>query len=209
MEILRPAETGEYEAVKRSASALMLGGIVAFPTETFYGLGVRYDHLSALERLYELKGRPHDKAMPLIIGDRSLLSLMTTSIPPAAERLMDRFWPGPLTLILPARDTLSRHITADTGAVAVRIPGRSFALRLARTLDFPVTATSANISSQPPADSAEAVSGYFGDSIDIIIDCGKTPGTLPSTIVDATGNRPVIVRNGMLSEEDIIQALQA
>jgi L-threonylcarbamoyladenylate synthase len=209
MEIFRTLKTDADEAVKRSADALMRGCIIAYPTETFYGLGVKYDHAAALERLSVLKKRPQDKAMPLIIGDRKLLPLIATAVSPAAERLMDLFWPGPLTLILPARDTLSRHITADTGAVAVRIPGRSFALRLARTLDFPVTATSANISSQPPADSAEAVSGYFGDSIDIIIDCGKTPGTLPSTIVDATGNRPVIVRNGMLSEEDIIQALQA
>ena len=147
--------------------------------------------------------------MPLIIGHRRLLPLIAAAVPPAAERLMDLFWPGPLTLILPAKDTLSLHITAGTGAVAVRIPGLSFALSLARTLDFPITATSANISSQPPADSAEAVSDYFGDSIDMIIDCGKTPGTLPSTIVDATGKRPVIVRRGMLPEKEIIRALQA
>jgi L-threonylcarbamoyladenylate synthase len=208
MEILRPAETGEYEAVKRSASALMLGGIVAFPTETFYGLGARYDHLSALERLYALKGRPHDKAMPLIIGDRRLLSLITTSVPTAAERLMDRFWPGPLTLILPAQKNLSVHITAGTGTVAVRIPGKSFALTLVSSLDFPITATSANISSRPPADAAEGVSGYFGNSLDLIIDCGKTPGTLPSTIVDATGSRPVIVRQGVVSEDEITRAVQ-
>jgi L-threonylcarbamoyladenylate synthase len=187
----------------------MLGGIVAFPTETFYGLGARYDRLSALERLYALKGRPHDKAMPLIIGDRRLLSLITTSVPTAAERLMDRFWPGPLTLILPAQKTLSVHITAGTGTVAVRIPGKSFALTLVSSLDFPITATSANISSQPPADTAEGVSGYFGNSLDLIIDCGKTSGTLPSTIVDATGSRPVIVRQGVLSEDEITRAVRA
>ena len=209
MEIFRTLRTGHDEAVKRSFDALMGGCIIAFPTETFYGLGVKYDHPAALERLSALKKRPRDKAMPLIIGHRKLLPLIAAAVPPAAERLMDLFWPGPLTLILPAKDTLSLHITAGTGAVAVRIPGRSFALSLARTLDFPITATSANVSSQPPADSAEAVSDYFGVSIDIIIDCGKTPGTLPSTIVDATGERPVIVRRGMLPEKEIIRALQA
>jgi L-threonylcarbamoyladenylate synthase len=209
MEIFRTFKTGHDEAVKRSFDALMGGCIIAFPTETFYGLGVKYDHPAALERLSELKKRPRDKAMPLIIGHRRLLPIIAAAVSPAAERLMDLFWPGPLTLILPAKDTLSFHITAGTGAVAVRVPGRSFALSLARTLDFPITATSANVSSQPPANSAEAVSDYFGDSIDIIIDCGKTPGTLPSTIVDATGERPVIVRRGMLPEKEIIRALQA
>ena len=209
MEMIRPTETGEYEAVKRSVAALMLGGIVAFPTETFYGLGVRYDHIPALERLYALKGRPHDKAMPLIIGDRRLLSLLTPSVPPSAARLMDRFWPGPLTLILPAKKTLSQHLTAGTGTVAVRIPGRSFALALVSSLNVPITATSANISSQPPADTAGAVSGYFGDSLDLIIDCGRTPGELPSTIVDATGSGPVILRQGKVSEDEIIKAIKA
>jgi L-threonylcarbamoyladenylate synthase len=208
MEIMRSTEADPDHILKRSSDALMRGDIIAFPTETFYGLGVKYDHPAAIERLYALKKRPQDKAMPLIIGHKRLLSLIAAFIPPAAERLMDHFWPGPLTLILPAKKDLSRYITAGTGTVAVRVPGRSFALTLASALAFPITATSANVSSHPPADSAEAVVSYFGQGIDIIIDCGKTPGTLPSTIVDATGRRPVIVRQGMLPEEEIILALQ-
>jgi L-threonylcarbamoyladenylate synthase len=208
MEILRPRERGTEAAVIRCYAALLRGDIIAFPTETYYGLGVKYDSPAALELLYTIKNRPWDKAMPVIIGQRNLLSLIAAAVPPAAERLMDRFWPGPLTLILPAKDTLSHYITAGTGTVAVRIPGRSFALTLAEALEFPITATSANISTHPPADCAEAVSRYFGDRLDVIIDCGKTPGAFPSTIVDATGKKPVIVRHGVLPDEEIFRALQ-
>jgi len=209
MKVLRPLETGIEEAVTQCAGALLHGDIIAFPTETFYGLGVKYDDVASLGRLYALKKRPMDKAMPLIVGRKEQLSLIASAVSPAAELLMQMFWPGPLTLILPAKETVSPYITAGTGTVAVRIPGRSFALALARALEFPITATSANISSRPPADCAEAVSGYFGDRIDIIIDCGKAPGSLPSTIIDATGSRPFIVRQGILAEEEITRALQA
>jgi L-threonylcarbamoyladenylate synthase len=150
-----------------------------------------------------------DKAMPLIIGRKEQLSLIASAVPPAAGLLMQVFWPGPLTLILPAKETVSHYITAGTGTVAVRIPGTSFALTLATALDFPITATSANVSSRPPADCAEAVADYFGGQIDIVIDCGKAPGSLPSTIIDATGSMPFVVRQGILAEAEITRALQA
>jgi len=209
VELINLSKSDIAHTLKRLSSALTQGRIVAFPTETFYALGVRYDHLAAVERLYDLKKRPPDKAMPLIIGHERLLSLIAAEVPPAARHLMDRFWPGPLTLVLRAKETLSPQITAGTGAVAVRIPGSSFALTLAAALDFPITATSANVSSLPPADSAEAVAAYFGDTIDFLIDGGTTSGMLPSTIVDVTGNCPIIVRQGMVAGEDIMRALQA
>jgi L-threonylcarbamoyladenylate synthase len=208
MVILRPLETGIEEAVITCRSALLRGDILAFPTETFYGLGVKYDNPESLGRLYALKNRPTDKAMPLIIGRKEQLSQVASTVSPAAELLMEAFWPGPLTLILPAKETVLHFITAGTGTVAVRVPGRSFALALAAALEFPITATSANISSRPPADCAEAVLDYFGEQIDMVIDCGKTSGSLPSTIIDATGSRPFVVRHGALPEEDVIRALQ-
>jgi L-threonylcarbamoyladenylate synthase len=208
MEIISPLKQGVAEVVKQCSAALLRGDIIAFPTETFYGLGVKYDSNVSLERLYAVKNRPLDKAMPLIIGQRKLLGLVAESVPPVAERLMARFWPGPLTLILPAKAALSRYLTAGTGSVAVRIPGGSFAQTLALALEFPITATSANIATYPPADSAEAVVRYFDDRIDIIIDCGKTPGMFPSTIVNATGEEPVIVRHGVIPEEEILRVLQ-
>ena len=209
MEIIRPSEYGVEAAVTWCATALLRGAIIAFPTETFYGLGAKYDNPLPLERIYTIKKRPQNKAMPLIIGRRELLGLVAEVVPPAAERLMNRFWPGPLTLILPAKANISRYITAGTGTVAVRIPGTSFAQKLAAAVEFPITATSANISTHPPAASADAVSRYFNDHLDAVIDCGRTRGTVPSTIVDATKERPVVLRRGVIPEEEVLLALQA
>ena len=179
------------------------GGIIAYPTETFYGLGAKFDIDDALGKIYELKQRPRDKPMPLIIGERETLCAVVSRISSAASHLMDTFWPGPLTLILDAKKDVSEHITAATRTVAVRIPGKSFALRLAHTARFPVTATSANISGMPPARDAETVVGYFGDRIDLIIDAGPTPGLLPSTIVDARGAVLKVLREGMIDKNKL------
>ncbi len=209
VELINLRKADIEQTLKRLSSALRGGKIVAFPTETFYALGVKYDQPAAVKRLFALKDRPSDKALPLIIGNTRLLSLIAAEVPPMAKRLMDQFWPGPLTLVLRAKETLSPLITAGSGTVAVRIPGSSFALTLAMTLGFPITATSANISSLPPADSAKAVSAYFGDTIDFLIDGGTSPGMRPSTIVDATKNRPVILRQGPISAAEIVRAAQA
>jgi L-threonylcarbamoyladenylate synthase len=184
----------------KAADVLKSGGIVAFPTETFYGLGVKYDLEGSLERLYGVKQRLRDKAMPLIIGSKELLFCVAESASAVSMSLSDRFWPGPLTLLFPARDGLSRFLTAGTGRVAVRIPGESFALDLTRTVGFPITATSANPSGSPPALDAETVKRYFGDSIDLIVDAGAAPGGLPSTIVNTTGDTLEILRKGAVSK---------
>ncbi|MBI5846884.1 MAG: threonylcarbamoyl-AMP synthase [Nitrospirae bacterium] len=208
MEILRPSESGMDYTIGRLRQLLDNAEIIAYPTETFYGIGVKYNQEEALVRLYQLKQRPLDKAMPLIIGRAEQLSLLTPLIPEAAQRLMERFWPGPLTLILEARETLSRHITADTGKVAVRIPGPSFALTLVRHLDYPITATSANITGMPPAETADAVNDYFGSKVSAVVDGGKTLGNEPSTIVDVTGAEVKIVRKGIISSEAIFSVVQ-
>jgi len=207
MEILRPSESGMDNALRRLLQLLDIAEIIAYPTETFYGLGTRYDSEDSLERLYEIKKRPHEKAMPLIIGRAELLSLLTPVIPDAAERLMKRFWPGPLTLIFEACSNLSPYITAGTGKVAVRIPGPSFALDLARHLDYPITATSANISGMPPAQTAAQVIDYFGSSVNAVVDSGKAPGNTPSTIVDVTGSEIRLIRQGMIPQKEIFAAV--
>jgi len=207
MEILRPSESDMYNAIRRLSQLLDNAEIIAYPTETFYGLGTRYDSEDSLERLYNIKKRPHEKAMPLIIGRAELLSLLTPVIPEVAEKLMKRFWPGPLTLILEAQENLSLHITAGTGKVAVRIPGQSFGLDLARHLDYPITATSANITGMAPAMTADEVIACFGSAAITIVDSGKTPGNTPSTIVDVTGSEIKIVRQGMIPQREIFAAV--
>ena len=183
------------------------GGIVAYPTETFYGLGAKYDMESSLDRLCSMKERPLEKAMPLIIGNRGLLACLTSSTSVGSAALMERFWPGPLTLVLPARENLSRFITAGTRKVAVRMPGESFGLDLARVAEFPITATSANVSGMPPAGDAEAVLRYFGDAVDLVVDAGAAPGGLPSTIVEATRDGIKILREGVIKKEALLSFL--
>lgn len=207
MTIIRPAETGISEALKKASDIIKKGGVVAYPTETFYGLGVKYDDITALKKLYGIKYRSWNKALPLIIGESQEIDLIASGMTVSAEKLAKKFWPGPLTLLLFAKPDISEFITAKTGKIAVRIPGASFALELARSLGFPITATSANISGMPPADTAEDVIRYFGDSLDLIIDCGKTPGGKPSTIVDASGQKIRFLRAGAISIEDVFNVL--
>lgn len=199
--------------IDKAVNVLKMSGIIAYPTETFYGLGVKFDSFDSLKRLYEIKKRPIEKAMPLIIGDRDLLSEVVLEgwlkdMPPAAGLLMDRFWPGPLTMLLPAREGISEYLTADTGKIAVRIPGESFALHLAKKACFPLTATSANLSGMPPAGNADATIKYFGESIDLLIDGGQTPGGLPSTIVDVSHGVIEIVREGAIGRDEIESRLK-
>ena len=201
------------DALSKAVDILKEGGIIAYPTETFYALGVKCDLPRSLKRLYELKKRPREKAMPVIIGKRTVRSGIVSPewrehIPPFAQALMDRFWPGPLTLLLPAQEGLPEDLTAGTGMIAVRMPGESFALRLTHHAGFPITATSANLSGTPPADSAEMVIHYFGKRIDLVIDGGRTPGGLPSTIVDVSGGKVVMVREGAVTRDEIERHVQ-
>ncbi|HAM51623.1 MAG TPA: threonylcarbamoyl-AMP synthase, partial [Nitrospiraceae bacterium] len=192
------------EEVKRVLSEVIIkGGIAAFPTETFYCLGARYDNVKALEKIHEIKSRPKDKGIPLIIGNAKILRFVTPSVTGLMKKLIERFWPGPLTLLLNAREDLPYLITAGIGKVAVRVPGASFALDLARALELPLTATSANISGMTAARNADEVIGYFGSSVDIIVDGGRTPGGMPSTIVEVINSRIVILRPGQVSAEEL------
>jgi L-threonylcarbamoyladenylate synthase len=203
------ADDNIHAVSDEAVSILQRGGIIAYPTETFYGIGVKFDMSASLHRLYWLKRRPREKAMPVIIGDVGALSEIVSpewleNVPSSTLMLMKRFWPGPLTLLLPARAGLSEYLTAETGMIAVRIPGESFALLLATKAGFPLTATSANISGMPPAENAEMIIQYFGDSLDLLVDGGRSPGGMPSTIVDASGDRIKIVREGAIGNSDLL-----
>jgi L-threonylcarbamoyladenylate synthase len=205
MVIITLTKENVASAIVEAVAVLNRGGIIAYPTETFYGLGVKFDMPESLERLYDIKKRPREKAMPVVIDRRESLPRLIPEealqhIPPATQSLMERFWPGPVTLLFPAKPGLSEYLTAATGLIAVRVPGESFALQLAARAGFPITATSANPSGRPPAGSAEAVVSSFGDGIDLLIDGGRTPGGLPSTIVDVSGKPLRIVREGAMAD---------
>jgi len=188
----------EAAAIAIAMEVLGMGVIVAYPTETFYALGAIASSDEALSKLFALKGRGNDKAASLIIGSASSAEQLVSDVSPLARKLMHSHWPGPLTLVLNAAPGLSAYITRND-TVALRVPGDSFALRLARASGFPITATSANPAGKPPADNAQAVEDYFGQSVNLLIDGGDTPGGKPSTIVDATGETPRVIRQGALS----------
>ncbi len=186
------------KVVIEALKILKKGGIVAYPTESFYALGIIAYNEAALKRLYQLKKRPVEKAVPLIIGNKDVLKSIVKSIPQQAEELMKKYWPGPLTIIFDAEDNLPKLLTGNRNKIAVRIPGKSFALHLARAANFPITATSANISNKPPAQSAEEVINYFGENIDLVVNGPKTPGGEPSTIIDATISPLKVLRKGSI-----------
>ncbi len=181
------------------------GGIIAYPTETFYGLCVDPFNELAIKALYELKGRPPASPMPLIIGDALMLESVAAVISPAARNLMDRFWPGPLTVVFKARPELPSVLTAGTATIAVRLSGSPAARRLSKMLSSPITSTSANPSGKLPATKAGEVLGYFKGAIDLLIDGGELKGQKGSTIVDATGERLVILREGEIPSSEIFR----
>ncbi len=182
--------------IAEALSILNKGGIIAYPTESFYALGVLATDVVAVKKLFELKKRPADKPLPIIVGDADILLSIVKSVPDQAKDLITRYWPGPLTIIFEAQDNVPALLTGWTGKVAVRIPGESIALDLAKSLKMPVTATSANPSASRPAETSEEVINYFGDKVDLIINDGKTPGGKPSTIIDVTVIPPKILREG-------------
>ncbi len=181
------------------------GGLVAFPTDTVYGLGALAFNQHAIESIYIAKQRPIEKAIPILIGDLSELDKVAEYIPKMALHLTTRFLPGPLTCILPKKHTLPLAISA-TATVGVRIPNHEIARALLRAAG-PMAVTSANISGQPSPTSAQEVYDQLNGRIPIIIDGGVTPGGVPSTLVDCTGAEPVILREGPISLEEILLAI--
>jgi len=183
--------------IERGVAVLKQGGVIAFPTDTVYGLGSMIDR-DAVQRIYEVKGRPANLALPLLIADITQLDRLVIVVPEAARRLAARFWPGALTLVLLKSDNVPDYVTSGAKTVAVRIPAHPVPVALAATLNAPVTATSANISGQPAALTAAEVRRQLGNSVDLIIEGGPVAGGTESTIVDMTGELPVILRQGAI-----------
>ena len=191
--------------LRTAAQALAHGLIVAFPTDTLYGLAVDPRNPRAVERLYAVKGRGFDRPLPLIAADQAQVSACAGSLTPLAGRLAAQFWPGPLTLVVPAHPSLDSRVHGFTGHVAVRVPAHALACALARVAGHPITATSANISGEPAAATAADVSRALAGQIDILLDGGSTVGGLPSTIIDVTGATPVLIRAGVVAWERVLE----
>ena len=191
--------------IRPAVDALRRGGVVAFPTETFYGLAVDPRSKVAVRRIFELKGREADKPLPLIAGGIDQIEDHVGTMTPLAMRLASHAWPGPLTLIVPASPRLCEDVHLSTGKVAVRVSADTVARAIARNAGHAITSTSANISGEPPPATPDLVIASLADRIDVLIDAGATPAGLPSTIVDATGDRPVLVRAGAVAWERVLE----
>jgi L-threonylcarbamoyladenylate synthase len=193
------------EDLAPAVTALQHGGVVAFPTETFYGLAVDPRSAAAVARIFVLKQRAPDQPLPLIAGDIDQVAAHVGTLTPLAARLASRGWPGPLTLIIPASPDLCDAVHLATGKIAVRVPADAVARALAARVGHAITSTSANISGEPPPAAPDRVVASFGSGIDVLIDTGPTPAGLPSTIVDATGDVPVLVRAGAIPWDRVLE----
>lgn len=196
------------QAPEAAARAVAAGGVLAFPTDTVYGLGADLWQPEAIARLYTVKGRPDEKALPVLLAAEEQWPLVASAAPEAARRLMRAFWPGALTIVLPRRDDVPEAVGPRTRTIAVRVPAHAALCRvLARS--GPLASSSANLSGQAPAMSAREALDTLGHGLALVLDGGRLPAGEASTVVDTTGGQPVILRHGALSAEAIAAALRA
>ncbi len=191
------------EQVEKGVSILKQGGVIAYPTDTVYGLGASAYLPEAVERIFEVKGRPRNMPLPLLLANESQLTEVTEELPPVARLLIKEFLPGALTLVLPKSASVPDIVSGGGCTVALRIPAHPVPVALAVGLGAPLVGTSANLSGRPSPLTAEEVDSQLGGKIDLIIDGGRCPGGKESTVVDLTGEKPVILRQGAIPAEDI------
>jgi L-threonylcarbamoyladenylate synthase len=198
----------QSDAIAEAATWIIDGGVVAIPTDTLYGLAVDPFNPAAVARLFAMKGRDVDRALPLVASDVEQVVQQLWRLTPAAERLVQRFWPGPLTLVLPAPVTIAAAVTGGTGRVGVRVPACDVTRAVCRAANRPVTATSANVSGAPPTSDPDIVENTLGGLLDYLLDTGLTPGGPPSTIVDLVEIEPRLLRTGAIDWQEIRKCLQ-
>ncbi|MCD6153052.1 MAG: threonylcarbamoyl-AMP synthase [Syntrophobacterales bacterium] len=198
----------DQPSIDKAADILREGGIIAYPTETFYGLGADAENEKAIEKIYTIKGRNFKNPISIIIGNRTDVIKLVKDVPETGSLLMNRFWPGGLTILFEASHNVPRQLTAGTGKIGIRLSGNLIATSLAKTFSKAVTATSANLSGQKECLSVDDVIDSIGNSVDAIIAGGSTLGGLASTIVDVTTDPPNIVREGVVPTTFIFDMLR-
>ncbi|MBI4412532.1 MAG: threonylcarbamoyl-AMP synthase [Deltaproteobacteria bacterium] len=193
----------KFVSIKDAARILKKGGIVAYPTETFYGLAARADDPSAVSRIFEIKGRERGKPISILISSSHELGKWALNIGPRERKLIRRFWPGPLTLVCRAKKGVDRFLTGGSGKIGVRISSNRLALKLTRLSGGAITATSANYSGQSPAMTGASVRRLLGDKIDGVIAGGRLKKSKGSTILDVSSNEMKVIREGQISRKRI------
>ena len=194
-------------ALARAIDLLRAGEVIAIPTDTVYGVAADGFDEDAIKALFEVKKRPRDKPIPLLLSDASDLDRVAENVTDAVSRLSDKFWPGPLTLVVAARSTVPRILRAEGNSVAVRVPDHATPRALARALGHPVAATSANRSGGPDPSTAAQVVAQLGGRIPLVLDGGATRGNVPSTVVDCSQDPPRVLRVGALPVIEVEKVL--
>ena len=203
MALILPA--GDPAAIARAADTLRAGGVIALPTDTVYGVAAHGLLNDAVEKIYLIKERPNEKAIPLLLASADDVQQVAREVPPAARRLMERFWPGALTLVLKKQPHLPPAVTA-TDTVAVRVPDHPAVRLLVRALGAPLAATSANKSGQPELLDAQSIADVLGARLDLILDGGRCTGGVPSTVVDVSVEPMRVLRVGAIPAQALIHA---
>ena len=190
-------------AIQDAARVILSGGVVAVPTESFYGLAVHALNEKAIERLFAVKGRREDNPLLILISSKESLNRYVSEVSEKAQGLVERFWPGGLTMVFFADPILPPSLTAGTGKIGVRLSSHPVPRELARAVGAPITGTSANRSGRPSCSTAEEVVEAVGEDIDLILDRGRTPGGKGSTVLDVTLDPPVVLRDGIVSGDEL------
>ena len=193
----------QRDAIDEAARWIRLGSIVAIPTDTLYGLAADPFNAAAVARIFAVKGRAAEHALPLVAADAAQIARHLGQLPEMAVRLAGHFWPGPLTMLMPAARQLARDVSGGTGKVGVRVPADEIARAVCAACGHPVTATSANVTGESAPSTPDEVERALGDRIEFLLDAGPTRGRAPSTIVDVTGAEPQLVRAGAISWDEI------
>ncbi len=194
------------ESISSALSLFRDGEIVAFPTDTVYGLGADPFQASGIIKLFEAKGRDSNKAIAILVGSVEQAQLVTDHMTEMAMRLCEAFWPGGLTVIVPRKNTLPELIS-NTDRIGIRMPNHPVALEMLRTFG-PLATTSANLSGKPDAVSARDVFDQLCNRVPLILDGGKCPGGVPSTVIDCSGSEPIVLRTGPVTSEQIFKVLE-
>jgi L-threonylcarbamoyladenylate synthase len=201
--LLQIDEKNFAEVIQDAAKVILSGGVVAVPTESFYGLAVHALNEKAIERLFAVKRRREDNPLLILISSGETLDSYAMNVSKRARKLVESFWPGGLTLVFFAAPILPPSLTAGTSKIGVRLSGHPVPRALAKAVGAPITGTSANRSGQPSCSTAEEVMEAVGEDIDLILDGGRTPGEEGSTVLDVTLDPPVVVREGIVSREEL------
>ena len=194
----------EPQIIAEASAVIKKGGVVVFPTRCLYGLAADATNPDAVERIFEVKQRPQHNPIPVLIDSKNQLEKLVEKIPPYAEAIMAAFWPGRVTLVFAARNSLPVRLTAQTGKIGVRLAGHPVAAALARQSGCPISGTSANISGSPGCYRLPDLDAQIAGQVDLILDAGRLQGGVGSTVVDVTEEPPRILREGVVTTDQIL-----